>query len=104
MEAEVGHHGHRHPALQLAPILQVPRDQGDQVVAVVEPPGAIDREHPVAVAVVGEADVGAGRLDQLDQGLRVRRAATGVDVAPVRLDRDQLELGAKAPKITGAAR
>ena len=59
-EAVVGHHGHGDSAVELPPPLQVLRDQRDQVVAVVELPRAIDREHPVAVAVVGEADVGAG--------------------------------------------
>ena len=58
-------------------------------------PLPVDREHPVAVAVVGEADLGAGGADELDQALGMSRAAVGVDVAAVGLRADQLQLGAE---------
>ena len=45
-EPEVGHHRHGHAALELAALLEVQGDQGDQVVAVVQPPLAVDGERP----------------------------------------------------------
>ena len=70
--------------------------QGDQLVAVVDAAVAVDRQHPVAVAVEGEADLGLGAGDALGQRLEVGGAAAGVDVAPVGLDADRLDLGAEA--------
>jgi hypothetical protein len=58
----------------------------------VEPPSAVDGEHPVPVAVICEADVRAGGADQPDQALGMGRAAVRVDVASVRLGRGQHEL------------
>src|SRR5262249_9700616 len=69
-----------------------------QVVAVVKGPSAVHGEHSVAVAVVGEADLGAGRANQLDQGPGMSRAAALVDVAAIRLRRDQLQVGAHDPE------
>ena len=84
------------PPLELAAGGHPAGGEGDQLVAVVDAAVAVDREHAVAVAVEGEADLGLGGGDPLGERLDVGGAAAGVDVAPVGLDPDRLDLGAEA--------
>ena len=83
-QAEVRHHGDRdrvvaqHPAL-----VPVERGHHHQLIAVDELAALVDREHAVRVAVEREAEIGAARPHRGLQLLRMRRAATGVDVPAV---------------------
>ena len=70
----------------------------DQLVAVDDRPVAVDREHPVAVAVEGEAGGMAPLAHRLREAFDVGRAAAVVDVAPVGIGREQVDLGAEAPE------
>ena len=66
------------------PVLaQVQGGEGDELVAVDDGPGAVDRQHAVAVAVQREADRVAAVDDRLRQRVDVGRAAALVDVASV---------------------
>ncbi len=96
VEAEVAHHGDDDAAVELAAGSQATGGQGDQLVAVVDLAVPVDREDAVAVAVEGEADARLGGGDALGQALHVGGAAAGVDVLPVGLDPDRLDLGAEA--------
>ena len=71
VEAEVGHHGDDDAAAQLAARGHAAGGQRDQLVAVVDAAAAVDREHAVAVAVEGEAELGAGLDDPARQQLHV---------------------------------
>ena len=64
-------------------VAQVQRRERQQLVAVDDRAAAVDREHAVAVAVEGEAERVPAREHPLGERLDVRRAAAGVDVAPV---------------------
>ena len=76
VEAEVGHHGHRHAvARQPAGVAQVERAQRDQLVAVHHLAAAVDGQHAVAVAVEGEAERRSRPSARLGERLDVRRAA-----------------------------
>ena len=67
----------------------------EQLVAVVEAAGGVDDLHPVAVAVEGDAVVGAARAHRVDQRLRRGRAEAGVDVEAVGTAADRRHLGAE---------
>ena len=101
VEAVVGHDRDRHAVAGQAVVLaQVQRGERDQLVAVHDRAVAVDGEHAVAVAVEGEAEVVAARAwprELLDVG----RAAVAVDVAPVGLDGDRVDVGAEAPEDLG---
>ena len=56
VEAVVAHHGDGDAAAELAAGGHAAGGERDQLVAVVDAAGAVDGEHPVAVAVEGEAD------------------------------------------------
>ncbi|MOA04094.1 hypothetical protein D3C78_1236280 [compost metagenome] len=85
LQAQVTHQRTDHPALQLAPLVQVPGDDEQQLVAIDDRAGMIDHQHPVTITVEGNAQVGVTdqhcRLQRLDVG----RAAAFVDVQAVRL-------------------
>ena len=70
--------------------------QRDQLVAVDDRAVAVDGQHAVAVAVEREAGVVVARGHRLAQRVEVRRAAAGVDVAPVGLGGDHVDVGAEA--------
>ncbi len=60
MEAEVAHHGDDDGVVgQPTALVQVDGADGDDLVAVDEPAGVVDGEHPVGVTVEREPDVGA---------------------------------------------
>ena len=97
VEAVVGHHGHGDAVAGQAVVgAQVQRGERDQLVAVDDRAVAVDREHAVAVAVEGEAGVVAPLAHRLREALDVGGAAAVVDVAPVRVGREQVDLGAEA--------
>ena len=70
------------------------RGQSHQLVAVDDASGAVDREHPVAVAVEGEAHVVAAH--PLGEGFDMGRAAAAVDVAPVGLGGQRVDVRTQA--------
>ena len=72
VEAIVAHHGHRDAAVEHAATPQVCGDERDQLVAVANRAGRVDREHAVAVAVEREPEPGAGGHDPLGERFRVR--------------------------------
>ncbi len=65
VEAVVGHHRDRGAAGELADLLQVQGGDRDDLVAVDLAALGVDGEDPVAVAVVGEAELGALAADDL---------------------------------------
>ena len=77
------------------------RRERDQLVAVDDIAGAIDRQHAIGIAVVGEADVVTAILDDRAQRFDVRRADAVVDVAPVRRDADRGDVRPEAPEDLG---
>ncbi len=86
MEAEVRHHrDHNGPAGEQAPARQVGREKGEQTVAVDNVAAGIDGDHPVGVAVEGQAQVSALRDNGPGQLAGVRGAAVLIDVRAVRL-------------------
>ena len=99
-EPEVGHHGDDDGVLGQATVgVAVDGADPDDLVAVDEPAGRVDGQHPVGVAVEGEPDVGAARHDRAPQVLGVGRAAAGVDVGAVRLVVEHLD---RRRRATGA--
>ena len=105
VEAVVGHHGHGHAvAGQAAGVAQVERRQRHQLVAVHDRAGAVDRQHAVAVAVEGEADVVAA------VGHASASASTWVEPQPslmLRPSGSTAKASTSAPrrrKISGATR
>ena len=95
-EAEVGHHGDHHGVLgEVAVGVAVDGADPDDLVAVDQAAGRIDREHAVGVAVEREADVGALLHHGAAEILRVGGAAAGVDVGAVRLVVEHLHGGAE---------
>ena len=88
-ETEVGHGGRHHGVVgQAAAGLQAERADRQDLVAVNRGPARVDRQRPVAVAVEGEAEVGADGADGLPHQVEVRRSAAVVDVDAVRLGSD----------------
>ena len=70
-EAEVGHHGDDDGVVvQPAPLVQVDGADGDDLVAVDQLAIVVDGQHPVGVAVEGEAGVGSGVGDLAAAGRR----------------------------------
>ena len=90
-EAEVAHHG-RHDRVvdQRAGLAPGQRQDRQHLVAVDHVTAGVDGQHPVGVAVEGEARVGTVLEHRLAQRLEVRGAAAVVDVQPVGagVDRD----------------
>jgi hypothetical protein len=84
VEAVVGHDGHRDAAAgELPGPTQVQGGERDELVAVDDRPGAIDRQHAITVAVQREAERVAAVDDRPRERIDVGRAAALVDVAPV---------------------
>ena len=77
------------------------RGERDQLVAVDDDAVAVDGEHAVAVAVEREAGVVAALAHGLGERVDVRGAAAVVDVAPVGLGGEHLDVGAEAPEQRG---
>ena len=104
-EPQVGHHGDDHGvARQHAPLVAVEGEDGDQVVAVDQLAPVIDHQHPVGVAVEGDAQVGAP-LDHV--GLQVAGVggpAAVVDVDAVGRPVDHVDLDAQAAQDVGRHR
>jgi hypothetical protein len=102
VEAEVRHHGHRNTIPREAPgRAQVQGAQRDQLVAIHHGARAVDRQHPVAIAVEGEAHVEAAGRHRLGKTLDVGGAIPLVDVAPVGLGPDALHAGTEPPEDLG---
>ena len=78
-EAEVRHHRDDDGVVGAAARGRAGRARAmrDDLVAVDDVAGVVDREHPVGVAVEGEPEVGAARDDRGRQRRRVGRAAAG---------------------------
>ena len=75
--------------------------QGDDLVAVERDAVAAHGQHPVAVAVEGQAQVGAGRRHRRGQQRQVGGAAAVVDVHAVGFDADRRHPGAEALQDLG---
>ena len=74
---------------------EVQREDREDLVAVDRLAGAVDGEHPVAVAVERDAEVVAALADGLLEQREVGGAATLVDVLAVRFVADRGHLGAE---------
>ncbi len=98
------HRHHESAARQGAAGEAVEGEDPEDLIAVDDLPGRIDRDQPIGIAVEGEADVGPGPHDRLGQGCRVRRPATDVDVDPVRIRMDDLDVGARCRQDLRAER
>jgi hypothetical protein len=79
----------------------VERAQRHQLVAVHHGARAVHGQHPVAVPVEREAELEAARGHALREPGHVRGAAVAVDVASVRIDRHDLQIGSEAPEDLG---
>ena len=90
VEAEVRHHGDRD---QLDS--QVEREDGEDLVAVDRLALGVDRQHPVAVAVEGDAEVVAAVLHDALEEREIGGAAADVDVLAVGSGRDGGDLRAE---------
>ena len=83
LDAEVGHQRADDAGHGPAVVEAGGGEHVEQLVAVVEAAGAVDDLQPVAVAVEGDAVVGAAGDDGIDERLRRGRAEAGVDVEAV---------------------
>ena len=102
MEPEVGHDRDGDAAAGEPPsVAHVQRRERDELVAVHDRAGPVDREDPIAVAVEREAGVVAALDDRRDDPLDVCRAAAGVDVASVGGVVDRGHRRAQAPEGLG---
>ncbi len=90
MEAEVRHRRHGDEL-----DTEVECEHRDDLVAVDGLAARIDREHPIAVAVERDPEVEASTRDELLQRAEIRGAAADVDVRPVGLVADRLDLCAE---------
>src|SRR3954462_14333684 len=90
MEAEV-----RHRRDGDALDAQVEREHREDLVAVDRLSALVDLEHPVALAVDGDAEVEAAGATGVRQQGEVRRPAANVDVLPTRLVAVRSDLGAE---------
>ena len=95
VQPEVAHHGRDERVLHQVPAL-LHRDgqHRHDLVAVHDPAAGVDREAPVGVAVVRDADVGADPHHVLSQRVQVGRADTVVDVEAVGVGADHGDAGA----------
>ena len=95
LETEVAHQRADYRTAQRPGGQAIAHEQEQQVVAVADRSVRVDHLHAIAVAVEGDAEVGAalahGRLQQAQVG----RAAAGVDVEAVRLRADRDDIGAE---------
>ncbi len=96
MQSEVAHHGgDQCVGRQFAGLLHRQREHHHDGVAVDELAVGVQRQAPVGVPVVGEAQVGTVRKYRGPQRLQVCRSAAVVDVEPIGLgvDRDDPSAG-----------
>src|SRR4051812_34175356 len=91
VQPEVRHHRHGH-----AVDAEMRREDREDPVAVDDVPVAVDREHPVAVAVECHAEIERVLPDDALQRTQIRRAAVLVDVRAVGLDADHGDACAEA--------
>ena len=78
VEPEVRHLGHGDEV-----DAEMEGEHGEDRVAVELVPGRIHRQHAIAVAVEGDAEVEAALAHRADEEREIGRAAAGVDVRPV---------------------
>ena len=96
-EAQVAHDGRDDLGVgELAASGKVGAADGQDVVAVDLVALAVDEEHAVGVAIVGQTDVGMSAQHELAQRLEVRRAALDVDVGTAVVGVDGMDRGAQA--------
>ncbi len=96
LQSQVGHDGGDEAlAVQPSAFGPVQTDQSHDLVAVDHMALLVADDHPVRVAVQGDADVAAIALDRFRHGLGMGRAALSVDVQAVRLHPDGEDLGAQ---------
>ena len=69
-----------------------------------EPAFRVDGEDPIAVAVIGEADIGSALADQLDQALRVVDPQSRLMLRPSGSSPTASTSAPSALKTAGAAR
>src|SRR5664279_2181892 len=102
-EAEVRHHrGDDAWPRQAVVVFPALRDRRNQLVAIDKLSGFIDDDHPVGIAVEGDADIGAHFSDFFDK--RSRRGGTyaPVDIETIRLDANRNDFGAQFPQGFGS--
>src|SRR5919197_1997277 len=90
VQAEIRHHGDGHEL-----DLEVEHQDREDLVAVDDLAARVDREHPVAVAVERDPEVGPGARNSLLQGSEVRGAVADVDVRAVGVRPNGGDLGAE---------
>ena len=99
LEAEIGHDRRDDAGLgQAAVLLPGAGHHAHELVAVDLVALLVDDQHPVRIAVEGDAHIGAQLAHLVDQGVRRRGADLVVDVEAVRLDADRHHLGAELPQ------
>ncbi|MCY1392926.1 hypothetical protein D9M71_78100 [compost metagenome] len=101
LQAQVTHQGTHHAALQLATLMQVASDNEQQLVAIDNGAGVIDHQHPVAVAIKGDAQVGMPDQHRSLQGLDMGRTAFFVDVQAIGLSRQYGDIGTQFAEHAG---
>ena len=98
LEAEIGHDRGDDAGLgQAAVLLPGARDHAHQLVAVDLLALLVDDQHPVGIAVEGDAHIGPQLAHLVDQRVRRGRADLVVDVEAVRLDADRTPPRRRAP-------
>jgi hypothetical protein len=84
LKAEIGHHrGNNAIGWQLARIQQPRSPEIKNLVAVHHPAPAIDCQHPISIAVEGEAHAGSALQHRPPERLEVGAAAANVDALPI---------------------
>ena len=96
-EAKVAHDGRDDLGVgELAASGEVRTADSQDVVTVDLIALAVDEQHAVGVAVVGQADIGVGAQHELAQGLKVSGAALNVNVSAAVIGVDGMDRGAQA--------
>ncbi|MCY1412218.1 hypothetical protein D9M71_276180 [compost metagenome] len=103
LQAQIAHQGadHSGPFGQTIALLEIGGNDVKQLVAIDHGAGMVDHQHPVAVAVEGDAHVGTLLEHRFLQRLHVGGADPGVDVETVRLRGDHRHLGAQLAEYAG---
>src|SRR3546814_18157717 len=76
--------------------------RSEEFIAVVQASGSIHHLDPIGVAIERNADVGTHGLNLFDKLLRVQRADAIVDIVPVGLAADVVDLRSKLAKNMGS--
>ena len=99
LETQVGHHRGNDPVgRQLARLPQGRTPEIEDLVAIHHTPPAIHGQHPVGVAIEGEAHGGSGLEHRAPQGFEMGAAATLIDSATIGLPMEHQGLGPEGPE------